>query len=56
MHAGAAPADVDEKEELTTMFCIFTDTLVGVRTLADLLSVRMRLSRRCGPCMPDRTQ
>ena len=38
-------ADVNEEDELTTMFCMFTDALAGVRnsTLADLQAVRMRV-------------
>ena len=38
-------ADVNEEDELTTMFCMFTDALAGVRnsTLADLLAVRTRV-------------
>lgn len=41
-------ADVNEEDELTTMFCMFTDALAGVRnsTLADLLAVRMRVGSR----------
>ena len=39
-------ADVNEEDELTTMFCMFTDALAGVRnsTLADLLAVRTRVA------------
>ena len=38
-------ADVNEEDELTTMYCMFTDALAGVRnsTLADLLAVRTRV-------------
>ena len=31
-------ADVNERDELTTMFCLFTDALVGVRVIAPLLT------------------
>jgi len=44
-------ADVNEEDELTTMFCMFTDALAGVRnsTLADLLAVKTRASFQCRP-------
>lgn len=31
-------ADLNEKDELTTMFCLFTDALAGVRAMAPLLT------------------
>jgi uncharacterized surface protein with fasciclin (FAS1) repeats len=41
-------ADVNEEDEMTTMFTMFQDSLASVRnrTLADLVAVRTRVSRR----------
>lgn len=50
-------ADVNEEDELTTMYCMFTDALAGVRnsTLADLLAIGTRVRAfpvALGSCTP----
>jgi hypothetical protein len=47
-------ADVNEEDEMTTMFTMFQDSLTGMRnsTLADLLGVRTRVSLAALPAPP----